>query len=133
MSGGEVTLPYCPQDLKGLITGDDHFIGQFSVKDDMQTPLCVVTAKNMFLCDAAKSPKWAKKWLEIHSIHPKGDTDIVISFLNPKKNVKSPLDDKLITLETRTQRELWLIVLRRLTRDSHQAFFESLFNLRNDL
>merc|ERR1712137_82556 len=124
MSTGSIQ-PYCPADLKSLLVQGDIFIAQFIIKDDNLASKCVLTAKSAFFCDATNTPKWSKAWLEAYAVSAVGETKLSFAFLDLKKNSKTPTDSRIISLETRTQRDLWVIVMRRLMRDAHQAYFES--------
>ena len=120
----ESLQPYCPPDAKQLLAAGDIFVAQLPIQDPLAS-LCVLTSRAIFLCDDAKTSKWSKPWLETYSVQAVDEKQVSLSFVDAKKNLKMPLDSRVFTFETRTQRDLWVIVFRRLFRDAQQQYLES--------
>ena len=115
--------PVCPAEFRGVLGPEELYIAHFSVADT-SAPECLVSDQTLILCDISHALRWKQAWLEVHQVSPEGELKIKVFFEQQKANVKMPIAERLITFQTRKQRDLYLTVMRRLCRDSWQSFFE---------
>jgi hypothetical protein len=120
----------CPkQFLSVLDHTKEHYIAHVKLEKDTMTML--LTNLRVFCYNDQQMLMWMLPYLSIYSIEinpvqegQESDTQFHLTFVNPKKSVKSPLVTHSFLASTKLQKELWVIVLRRLLRDAWQQFFE---------
>lgn len=80
---------------------------------------------------ALSTTLWSIPLLELYSVEAKEgagqDRQIELWHDAAKPSAKQPIAVRPLTTSTRSQRDLWLIVLRRVWRDAWQCHFESRF------
>ena len=64
-------------------------------------------------------------WNEVHQVSSEAEMKLKIQYYLPRANAKMPVTERTVTFETRAQRDLFVIVFRRLCRDAWQQFYES--------
>ena len=129
----------CPKDFVSIIEHPkETYIAHVKLTEGEAITL-ILTNLRVYCLNAAKTVLWTLPFLSIYSIEttaasetPEQPVDeqqnrFYINYTNPKKSVKSPLVCHSFSTATSIQKDLWVIVIRRLLRDAWQEYFEGFF------
>eukprot|EP01095_Lingulamoeba_sp_RSL-Kostka_P000489 TRINITY_DN10778_c0_g1_i1.p1 TRINITY_DN10778_c0_g1~~TRINITY_DN10778_c0_g1_i1.p1 ORF type:complete len:290 (+),score=54.12 TRINITY_DN10778_c0_g1_i1:127-996(+) len=122
----------CPENFVGFVNEDETYITHTTVKHIPEGNITIcVTSFNVYMISNDNSLIQAIPFLNVHNVEPSPiDKKAFFLCITPKKaptsqKTKTPMKKITFKLETFTQRDLYIIIMRRICRDVHQEYFES--------